>query len=187
MQLLAYFGQRSTACGNCDTCLSPPESWDGTVAAQKLLSTVLRLQRERRQKFGAGQIIDILLGKKTPKVIQHDHASLTVFGVGTELSESEWRGVVRQLLAQGLLTVEGDYGTLVLTDTSAEVLGRSGRSRCGASPSGRPEPPRPPRPPSLPAPPPPTCLKRRCRSSSCSAPGVPPPRRNRGARVCDLP
>lgn len=124
VQLLAYFGQQSTACGNCDTCLSPPESWDGTVAAQKLLSTVLRLQRERRQKFGAGQIIDILLGKKTPKVIQHDHASLTVFGVGTELSETEWRGVVRQLLAQGLLTVEGDYGTLVLTDTSAEVLGR---------------------------------------------------------------
>ncbi|WP_305000270.1 DNA helicase RecQ [Streptosporangium sp. 'caverna'] len=124
VQLLAYFGQQSTACGNCDTCLSPPESWDGTVAAQKLLSTVLRLQRERRQKFGAGQIIDILLGKQTPKVIQHDHASLTVFGVGTELSETEWRGVVRQLLAQGLLTVEGDYGTLVLTDASAEVLGR---------------------------------------------------------------
>jgi ATP-dependent DNA helicase RecQ len=124
VQLLAYFGQRSTACGNCDTCLSPPESWDGTVAAQKILSTVLRLQRERRQKFGAGQIVDILLGKKTPKVIQHDHASLTVFGIGTELSEAEWRGVVRQLLAQGLLTVEGDYGTLVLTDSSAEVLGR---------------------------------------------------------------
>jgi ATP-dependent DNA helicase RecQ len=124
VQLLAYFGQQSTACGNCDTCLSPPESWDGTVAAQKLLSAVVRLLNERRQKFGAGQIIDILLGKATPKVTQHGHDSLKVFGIGTELRETEWRGVVRQLLAQGLLSVEGDYGTLVLTDASAEVLGR---------------------------------------------------------------
>jgi len=123
-QLLAYFGQQPTACGNCDTCLTPPESWDGTIAAQKLLSTVFRLDRERRQKFGAGQVVDILLGKRTPKVTQFGHDSLTVFGIGTELREGEWRGVVRQLLAQGLLTVEGDYGTLVLTATSAEVLSR---------------------------------------------------------------
>lgn len=124
VQLLAYFGQHSTACGNCDTCLSPPQSWDGTIAAQKLLSTVFRLDRERRQKFGAGQVIDILLGKQTPKITQFDHDSLKVFGVGTELREGEWRGVVRQLLAQGLLAVEGDYGTLVLTDSSGEVLSR---------------------------------------------------------------
>ncbi|MEU1667510.1 DNA helicase RecQ [Streptomyces sparsogenes] len=121
--LLAYFGQRSTPCGNCDTCLTPPEAWDGTVAAQKLLSTVVRLKRERNQKFGAGQVIDILLGKKTAKVIQFDHDALSVFGIGTELREAEWRGVVRQLLAQGLLAVEGDYGTLVLSEASAEVLG----------------------------------------------------------------
>ena len=121
-QLLGYFGEQRAACGNCDTCLVPPESWDGTVAAQKILSAVFRLQRERRQRFGAGHVIDILLGKKTDKVIQHDHASLTVFGVGTELRETQWRGVVRQLLAQGLLTVEGDYGTLTLTDASAGVL-----------------------------------------------------------------
>ncbi|ONI70807.1 DNA helicase RecQ [Actinosynnema sp. ALI-1.44] len=122
VQLLAYFGQESTACGNCDTCLTPPESWDGTIAAQKLLSTVYRLQKERRQKFGAGQVIDILLGRKTAKVIQHDHDTLTVFGIGEELTESGWRGVVRQLLAQGLIAVEGDYGTLVMTDASAQVL-----------------------------------------------------------------
>jgi ATP-dependent DNA helicase RecQ len=121
-QLLGYFGEHGAACGNCDTCLVPPESWDGTVAAQKILSAVFRLQRERRQRFGAGHVIDILLGKKTDKVIQHDHASLTVFGVGTELRETQWRGVVRQLLAQGLLAVEGDYGTLALTDASAGVL-----------------------------------------------------------------
>jgi ATP-dependent DNA helicase RecQ len=128
-QLLAYFGQAagsadgsSGGCGNCDTCLNPPESWDGTVAAQKLLSTVLRLQRERGQKFGAGQSIDILLGKTTDKVTQFRHDQLSVFGIGTELRESEWRGVVRQLLAAGLLAVEGEYGTLALTDGSAEVL-----------------------------------------------------------------
>ncbi|MGH3914801.1 MAG: RQC domain-containing protein, partial [Pseudonocardiaceae bacterium] len=123
-QLLAYFGQPAVACGNCDTCLVPPESWDGTIPAQKLLSTVLRLDRERRQKFGAGQVIDILLGKTTPKVAQFGHESLKVFGIGTELRETEWRGVVRQLLAQGLLSVEGDYGTLVLTEASAEVLSK---------------------------------------------------------------
>ncbi|MFD7058008.1 DNA helicase RecQ [Streptomyces sp. NPDC059906] len=125
-QLLAYFGQDpdGSACGNCDTCVTPPETWDGTVAAQKVLSTVVRLKRERGQKFGAGQIIDILLGKRTAKVIQFDHDQLSVFGIGEELTEGEWRGVARQLLAQGLLAVEGEYGTLVLTDTSGEVLRR---------------------------------------------------------------
>ncbi|HEY4854491.1 MAG TPA: DNA helicase RecQ [Streptosporangiaceae bacterium] len=121
-QLLGYFGEHTAACGNCDTCLSPPQTWDGTVAAQKLLSAVYRLKHERNQKFGAGQVIDILLGKTTPKVTQHRHDSLTVFGIGTELRDTEWRGVVRQLLAQGLLAVEGDYGTLVLTGSSTEVL-----------------------------------------------------------------
>ncbi len=124
VQLLAYFGQTGEVCGNCDTCLVPPESWDGTVPAQKLLSTVLRLQRERNQRFGAGQSIDILLGRKTDKVAQHRHEELSVFGIGTELQESEWRGVVRQLLAQGLLAVQGEHGTLALTDASADVLGR---------------------------------------------------------------
>ncbi|WP_213008200.1 DNA helicase RecQ [Actinoplanes toevensis] len=123
-QLLAYFGQREAegTCGNCDTCLAPPESWDGTVPAQKLLSTVLRLQRERGQKFGAGQSIDILLGKQTDKVQQFRHDELKVFGIGADLRDQEWRGVVRQLLAAGYLAVEGEYGTLVLTATSAEVL-----------------------------------------------------------------
>jgi len=126
VQLLAYFGQSSEPCGNCDTCLAPPEGWDGTRAAQMLLSTVLRLDRERRQRFGAGHVIDILLGKQTPRMAQHGHDQLSVFGVGTELSEAEWRGVVRQLLAQGLLGVTSDgYGTLVLTEASADVL--SGR------------------------------------------------------------
>ena len=122
VRLLAYFGQPGSACGNCDTCLTPPESWDGTVAAQKLLSTVFRLKSERRQRFGAGQLIDILLGKKTAKVTQFNHDSLSVFGIGTDLSDGEWRGVVRQLLAREMLMVEGDYSTLALTEASAAVL-----------------------------------------------------------------
>ena len=121
-QLLGYFGEVSGPCGNCDNCLSPPQSWDGTVAAQKLLSAVFRLHRERRQRFGAGQVIDILLGRKTARVIEHDHASLTVFGIGAGQREAEWRGVVRQLLARGLLAVEGDFGTLALTEASGDVL-----------------------------------------------------------------
>nr|WP_067675687.1 DNA helicase RecQ [Nocardia miyunensis] len=121
-QLLAYFGQSGEPCGNCDTCLNPPESWDGTVPAQKALSAVLRLKRERGQSFGAGHIVDILVGKSNPKVLQHKHNELKVFGVGAELRDVEWRGVIRQLLAQGLLAVHGDYGVLVLTEASEEVL-----------------------------------------------------------------
>ncbi|GAA1866109.1 DNA helicase RecQ [Asanoa iriomotensis] len=125
VQLLAYFGEADgEPCANCDTCLTPPSSFDGTIAAQKLLSTVLRLDRERNQRFGAGQLIDILLGRSTDKVTRFRHDQLSVFGIGTELSEAEWRGAVRQLLAQGLLAVEGDYGTLSLTDASRSVLSK---------------------------------------------------------------
>src|SRR6266704_3686158 len=122
-QMLAYFGETGAdACGNCDTCLSPPSVWDGTVPAQKLLSTVVRLGRLNGPSFGAGQPIDILLGKKTPRVLSYGHDSLPVFGIGSELNEGEWRGVVRQLLASGLLAVKSDHGTLALTDLSGEVL-----------------------------------------------------------------
>ena len=121
-QMLAYFGEEAPSCGNCDTCTAPPQVWDGTVAAQKFLSAVYRLARERGQKFGAGHVIDILTGKKTPKVTEYGHDRLTVFGVGADLREADWRGVARQLLAQGLLGVEGDYGVLTLTGASAAVL-----------------------------------------------------------------
>jgi len=121
--LLAYFGQHISPCGHCDNCLNPPQSWDGTQAAQKVLSAVYRLWRERHQRFGAGHIIDILRGKKTGRVSQHDHHTLSVFGVGSELSEQDWRSVLRQLLARGLLTVDHEgYGTLALTDASRAVL-----------------------------------------------------------------
>ncbi|WP_022893752.1 DNA helicase RecQ [Agromyces subbeticus] len=120
--LLGYFGQPSEPCGNCDTCLEPPASWDGTVPAQKLMSTIVRLQRERRQKFGAGHLIDILRGKETPRVRQYGHDALATWSIGQDLSDQQWRGVVRQLLAQGLLATHGEYGTLTVTDASAEVL-----------------------------------------------------------------
>jgi ATP-dependent DNA helicase RecQ len=123
VQLLAYFRQASTPCGNCDTCLEPPQTWDGTIAAQKLLSTVSRLDHEHGQQYGAGHVIDILLGKSTPRMSRLGHASLQVFGIGSELSDTEWRAVVRQLLAQAVLGVDFDgYGTLRLTDASTAVL-----------------------------------------------------------------
>lgn len=123
VQLLAYFGQDAEPCGNCDTCLSPPTTWDGTVPAQKLLSTVVRLERERNQHYGAGHLVDILLGKRTSRIEQLGHTELSTFGLGADLSDAQWRGVVRQLLAQGLLAVDADgYGTLRLTPASAEVL-----------------------------------------------------------------
>ena len=103
-----YFGQHISACGNCDVCLDPPQAWDGTVAAQKVLSAVYRLWKERGQRYGAGHIIDILRGKSTERTKQHGHETLSVFGVGADLSDTAWRGVLRQLLAQGLLTVDNE-------------------------------------------------------------------------------
>ena len=113
---------RGGACGNCDTCLTPPSVWDGTVAAQKLLSTVARLGRLGGPAFGAGQPIDILLGKKDAAGAVVRARLPATFGIGGELTEGEWRGVVRQLLASGLLAVKGDHGTLALTDLSWEVM-----------------------------------------------------------------
>ncbi len=125
-QLLGYFGQAPTgeagSCGNCDTCLSPVTTWDGTVPAQKVLSTVWRLKNERRQSFGAVHVIDILLGRRTPKVEQFDHHELSVFGVGSDLTEPQWRGVIRQLVARRLLEVGGPHSTLQFTDDSPATM-----------------------------------------------------------------
>ena len=122
-RLLAYFGEAAAPCGNCDVCLEPPELSDGTVVAQKLLSCIYRLWKERGQRFGAGQVIDILRGKATEKVRKWRHDELSVFGVGADLSESAWRGVVRHLIALGIVEVDHSaYGTLALTNTSGAVL-----------------------------------------------------------------
>nr|WP_218861252.1 DNA helicase RecQ [Nocardioides panzhihuensis] len=123
VQLLRYFGQATEPCGNCDTCLTPPESWDGTVPAQKVLSTVIRLDRERNgQRFGAGQIVDILRGKETEKVRQFRHDELSVFGIGTDIAESDWHSVIRQLLAREMLAVDTRYGVFSVADAAGPVL-----------------------------------------------------------------
>jgi ATP-dependent DNA helicase RecQ len=117
--LLDYFGEKSTCCGNCDTCLEPPETWDGTIAAQMLFSAALRTG----QRFGAGQLIDILRGKRTAKISQYGHDRLPTFGVGAKHDEFTWRSVVRQLVAIGLLQADpGSYGALKLTAAARPVL-----------------------------------------------------------------
>ncbi|MFD2757305.1 DNA helicase RecQ [Gulosibacter faecalis] len=120
--LLDYFGETSQPCGNCDNCLTPPETWDGTVAAQKLLSTIVRIDRAQRRSFGAGQLIDILLGRDTDRIAQNRHNELTTYGIGTELDEPGWRSVVRQLLAMNVIRATGDYGVLRMTERGASVL-----------------------------------------------------------------
>ncbi|MGO2047994.1 MAG: RQC domain-containing protein, partial [Brachybacterium tyrofermentans] len=122
VQLLRYFGQDSEACGNCDICLSPPQTWDATVPAQKLLSALIRLDRERGQKFGSGQIIEVLLGRENDRSRQSRHEELSVWGIGAELSEKEWRSVMRQLMARGIVDAEGDYGVLVPGSHAGPVL-----------------------------------------------------------------
>jgi len=120
--LLNYFGQESIPCGNCDTCLEKPETFDGLVPAQKLLSTIVRLKRERNQAFGAGHLIDILRGSSNDRIRQQKHDGLATYGIGADLSDQDWRSVVRQLLARGILVAQGDYGTLAPGAVAAGVL-----------------------------------------------------------------
>jgi ATP-dependent DNA helicase RecQ len=122
VRLLAYFGEASEPCGNCDNCLAPPEVWDATEAARKLLSCIYRFHERGGQRFGAGHLIDVLRGKETEKVEQYHHESLSTFGIGKELSEAEWRAVLRQLLAFGHLRTEGDFSTLEFSASARGVL-----------------------------------------------------------------
>ncbi|MEY4266933.1 MAG: hypothetical protein RIS90_1468 [Pseudomonadota bacterium] len=123
VRLLAYFGETSQPCGNCDNCLQPPEVWDGTDAARKLLSTVYRVQQMGGISYGAGHIMDILRGKSTDKVTQRGHERLSTFGIGAELTEVQLRGVLRQLIAIGAVAVDAEaFNTLQLTDASRAVL-----------------------------------------------------------------
>ena len=120
--LLGYFGEASGPCGNCDTCLEAPETWDGLIPSQKLLSTIVRLQRERGQAFGAGHLVDILRGASTDRIRQQGHDALSTYGLGADLTDQDWRSVIRQLLARGILVPQGEYGTLALGEPAAAVL-----------------------------------------------------------------
>jgi len=122
VRLLGYFGEDSQPCGNCDNCQNPPATWDGTEAARKLLSCIYRFWQHGQQRFGAGHLIDVLRGKQTDKVQQYGHQSLSTFGVGADLSENQWRAVLRQLVALGHVVAEGEYNTLALTDSARAVL-----------------------------------------------------------------
>ena len=123
VRLLSYFDEASQPCGNCDNCLNPPAVWDGTDAARKLLSTVFRAEQHSGFSFGAGHIMDILRGKATEKVAQFGHTQLSTFGIGANFSETQLRGVLRQLIAMGALNVDGQvFNTLQLTEGSRAVL-----------------------------------------------------------------
>lgn len=123
VRLLGYFGEASQPCGNCDNCLQAPEVWDATDAARKLLSTIYRVQAMSGFGFGAGHIIDILRGKVTDKVTQRGHTSLSTFGIGADLSETQWRAVLRQLIAIDAVAVDAQaFQTLQLTAASRAVL-----------------------------------------------------------------
>ena len=120
-RLLGYFGETPAAekCGNCDNCLSPPLVRDGKVIAQKLLSCAYRTG----QRFGAMHLIDVLIGRLTEKVKQFGHDRLSVFGIGAELNEKQWRAVLRQLVAMGHLQADSEaFGALKLTESARGVL-----------------------------------------------------------------
>jgi ATP-dependent DNA helicase RecQ len=120
-RLLGYFGEAVSAgnCGNCDNCLSPPVVRDGKVVAQKLLSCAYRTG----QRFGAMHLIDVLVGRMTERVTQFGHDKLSVFGIGRELNEKQWRSVMRQLVAMGYLRADSEaFGALKLTETARGVL-----------------------------------------------------------------
>ena len=119
VRLLAYFGEAAEPCGNCDNCLNPPTLWDGTVAAQKALSCVYRTG----QRFGAGHVIDVLLGHETERVVSLRHDRLSTFGIGAELNDRRWRALFRQLVALGHLRTDSEaFGALKLTDSARGVL-----------------------------------------------------------------
>ena len=159
VRLLAYFGEDSTPCARlqnaCDNCLQPPAVWDATDAARKALSCIYRFHQQSGFGFGAGHLIDVLRGKVTEKVTQRKHQALSTFGIGADITEQAWRGVLRQLVALGHIHSVGEYGTLELSDSARAVLrggvpvllrvpaeapaggraGRGGRSGSGSSAS----------------------------------------------------
>ncbi|GAL10809.1 ATP-dependent DNA helicase RecQ [Vibrio astriarenae] len=117
--ILAYFDEHlAEPCGNCDNCLTPPTTWDGTQAAQKALSTVYRCD----QRFGVTYLINVLLGKSDERIERFGHDKVSTFGIGTELNATQWKGVFRQLIAMNYLRVEGDYNSLKLTPQCRPIL-----------------------------------------------------------------
>jgi ATP-dependent DNA helicase RecQ len=148
VRLLDYFGETAAPCGNCDNCLEQPEEWDGTVAAQKLLSCIVRCESATGFGFGAQHVIDVLRGNRTAKVEQFRHDRLSTFGIGADLDAAQWRSLLRQLVMLRLVQVDTErYSVLRLTAASREVLRGERRirlrrevDRAGAEPVGRRRP-----------------------------------------------
>ncbi len=123
VRLLGYFGEPSQPCGNCDNCLHPPQTWNATEAARKMLSCMYRVQQASGSAFGAGHLIDILRGKPTEKVEQHGHQHLSTYGIGASLGEAEWRSLLRQLIARQAVWVDSEhFNTLRLADAARPIL-----------------------------------------------------------------
>jgi ATP-dependent DNA helicase RecQ len=123
VRILAYFEEASEPCGNCDTCLEPPATWDGTREAQMALSCVYRTAQASRLHFGATHLIDVLRGNASEKIRQWGHDKVSTFGIGKDRSVHEWHTVFRQLIAQGLLVIDhGSHGALLLGEGTREVL-----------------------------------------------------------------
>jgi len=123
VHLLDYFGEPSKACGNCDNCLNPPQVYDATQAARKLLSTIYRFQQSSGMAFGSGHLIDVLRGKTTDRVTQYQHDKLSTFGIGADMSDVQWRALLRQLVASGAVVVDaGMYKTLQLGEPARALL-----------------------------------------------------------------
>jgi ATP-dependent DNA helicase RecQ len=123
VSLLGYFGEASAPCMNCDNCLQPPQLWDGTEAGRKLLSCIYRVQQASGLNFGAGHLMDILRGKLTDKVRQYGHERLSTFGIGADLGESQWRAVLRQLIARNMVRVDSEgMSTLSLLPAARSLL-----------------------------------------------------------------
>ena len=123
VSLLRYFGEDSQPCMNCDNCLNPPAVWNATDAARKMLSCIYRVQQASGISFGAGHVMDILRGKATDKVAQYAHDKLSTFGIGADLAEAQWRGVLRQLIAKNMVRVDSEaFSTLELLPDARAVL-----------------------------------------------------------------
>ncbi|WP_085315325.1 DNA helicase RecQ [Derxia lacustris] len=124
-RLLDYFGEKyqSVGCANCDNCLSPPEMWDGTEAAQKILSCIFRVEKASGHAFGAGHVIDVLRGKHTQKIAQSGHDKLSTYGIGAEIDDNGWRAVLRQLVMNRQVEIDhARYGVLRLGAGARAVL-----------------------------------------------------------------
>ena len=128
VRLLAYFGEASQPCGNCDNCLDPPEPWDATEPARKLLSCIWRIRDASGFGFGSLHVIAVLRGQDGPKIRQFGHEALSTFGIGADLGEQEWRAVLRQLIAQGLVAVDHQHHQVLTLTPDSRTLLRGERS-----------------------------------------------------------